>query len=77
MRGAYENTYYNVQKHDKLIYHFLKDCADKVHQLVQMTSKAARKELNSWKNRERYDDYFIPLCKLLPSDSFMLNLISD
>ena len=55
------------RKGEKVILHFLKDCAARVLRLTKMTAKEARKDINQWTDMEHCDFYFKQvICSLLP-----------
>ena len=54
------------RKGEKVVLHFLKNCAKKAYSLCKMTQKEAKKEINQWKGMEHCDAYFKNIiCTLL------------
>jgi len=54
------------RKGEKVILHFLKDCAQRVAKLVKMSQKDAKREINQWSDMDHCDTYFKNIiCSLL------------
>ena len=54
------------RKNEKVVLHFIKNCADKVEKVVGMTLDEAKAEIGSWGKKFRGKEYFQDtICSLL------------